>query len=58
MINNYMNFMINFTFKIEQNNILLRMRELAIQASSDTFGDSEREMLDSEFQQITQDFKI
>ncbi len=39
----------------EQNNILLRMRELAIQASSDTFGDSEREMLDSEFQQITQE---
>lgn len=39
----------------EQNNILLRMRELAIQASSDTFGESEREMLDSEFQQITQE---
>ncbi len=39
----------------EQNNILLRMRELAIQSSSDTFGDTEREMLDSEFQQISKE---
>lgn len=37
----------------EQNNILIRLRELAIQSASDTFGDSEREMLDMEFQQLT-----
>lgn len=36
----------------EQNNILIRMRELAIQASSDTFSDTERGYLDTEFQQI------
>ncbi|MCB0393813.1 MAG: flagellin FliC [Bdellovibrionales bacterium] len=36
----------------EQNNILLRMRELAIQASSDTVSDTERAFLDEEFQQI------
>lgn len=36
----------------EQNNILIRMRELAIQSASDTFGDDEREMLDMEFQQL------
>lgn len=36
----------------EQNNILIRMRELAIQASSDTFADPEREMMEIEFQQL------
>lgn len=36
----------------EQNNILIRMRELAVQASSDTFSDQEREFLDVEFQQL------
>ncbi len=36
----------------EQNNILVRQRELAIQAASDTFSDTEREMLDQEYQQL------
>ncbi len=36
----------------EQNNILIRMRELAIQAASDTVGDTEREMIHQEFSQI------
>jgi flagellin len=36
----------------EQNNILIRLRELAIQSSSDTVGELEREMLDMEFQQL------
>lgn len=40
----------------EQNNILVRQRELAIQAASDTFSDSEREMIDQEFQQLGQEF--
>lgn len=40
----------------EQNNILIRLRELAIQASSDTFSGTEREMLDLEFQQLVQEF--
>ena len=37
----------------EQNNILIRLRELAIQAASDTVGDDEREYLNSEFTQLT-----
>jgi flagellin len=37
----------------EVSNILVRMRELTIQASSDTVGDSERGFLDKEFQQLT-----
>lgn len=40
----------------EQNNILVRQRELAIQAASDTFSDTEREMLDQEYQQLSQEF--
>jgi flagellin len=36
----------------EQNNILIRMRELSVQGASDTFDDKEREMLDMEFQQL------
>lgn len=39
----------------EQNNILIRMRELAIQSASDTYSDTEREFLDQEFQQISQE---
>lgn len=41
----------------EQNNILIRLRELAIQASSDTYSDTEREFLDAEYQQLTQEFE-
>lgn len=37
----------------EQNNILIRMRELGIQAASDTFSETEREFIDYEFQQLT-----
>lgn len=37
----------------EQNNILIRLRELAIQAASDTYSDTERKYLDNEFQQLT-----
>lgn len=40
----------------EQNNILIRLRELAVQASSDTFGDTEREFMDMEFQQLVNEF--
>lgn len=40
----------------EQNNILIRLRELAVQSASDTFSGQEREMLDLEFQQLTQEF--
>ncbi len=36
----------------ETSNILTRMRELAIQSSSDTVGDSERGMADLEYQQL------
>lgn len=36
----------------EQTNMLIRLRELAVQGSSDTFGDGERGMLDMEFQQL------
>jgi flagellin len=36
----------------EVSNILVRMRELTIQASSDTVGDSERGFLDKEYQQL------
>lgn len=37
----------------EQNNIVVRLREIAVQAASDTVGDDEREFLDTEFQQMT-----
>lgn len=40
----------------EQNNILIRLRELAVYAASDTVGDTEREFLDSEYQQLTAEF--
>ena len=36
----------------EQNNLLIRMRELAVQAASDTFSDIERAMLNAEFSQL------
>lgn len=36
----------------ETSNILTRMRELAIQTSSDTIGDSERQMSNMEYQQL------
>ena len=39
----------------EQNNILVRLRELGIQAASDTVGEAEREYLDIEFQQLVQE---
>ena len=40
----------------EQNNILVRLRELAVYAASDTVGDDEREMLDREYQALTEEF--
>jgi len=40
----------------EQNNILIRMRELAVYDASDTVGDDERRYLDNEFQQLQQEF--
>jgi flagellin len=41
----------------ETSNILVRMRELAIQASSDTVGDSERAMSNMEYQQLKQEME-
>lgn len=40
----------------EQNNILIRMRELSVQAASDTFSDTEREMMSHEFTQLREEF--
>jgi flagellin len=40
----------------EQSNILIRLRELAIQAASDTFSDKERELMDVEFQELAKEF--
>lgn len=40
----------------EQGNILIRLRELAIQASSDSFGENERELVNIEFQQLKDEF--
>lgn len=40
----------------EQNNILVRLRELAVYAASDTIGNEERQFLDTEFQQLTSEF--
>jgi len=37
----------------EQNNILIRMRELSVQSASDTYGDDERKMMNYEFQQLS-----
>ncbi len=39
----------------EQNNILIRMRELAVQAASDTFSETEREFINYEFEQLNQE---
>ncbi len=39
----------------EQNNILIRLRELAIQSASDTVGDEERDYLNTEYKQLTQE---
>jgi len=39
----------------EVGNILVRLRELAIQASSDTIGDKERGFINQEFQSLTQE---
>ena len=36
----------------EVGNMLIRLRELAVQASSDTIGDTERKFLDTEYQQL------
>jgi flagellin len=36
----------------EQNNIIVRLREIAVQSASDTIGDDEREYLNQEFQQL------
>jgi len=36
----------------EVSNMLIRLRELAVQASSDTLGDTERKFLDTEYQQL------
>lgn len=40
----------------EQNNILVRLRELAVQAASDTYSDTERGFLNDEYQQLVQEF--
>ena len=40
----------------EQNNILVRLRELAVYAASDTIGDDERGYLNTEFTQLTAEF--
>ncbi|MCM2281811.1 MAG: flagellin FliC [Bdellovibrionaceae bacterium] len=41
----------------EQNNILIRLRELSLQSASDTVGDEEREFLNVEFQQLKEEFE-
>lgn len=40
----------------EQNNILVRLRELAVYAASDTVGEDERGFLNEEFQQLSAEF--
>ena len=40
----------------EQNNILVRMRELAVNAASDTIGDKERGYVNDEFSQLLSEF--
>ncbi len=40
----------------EQNNILIRLRELGVQAASDTVSDVERGFLNQEFNQLVQEF--
>lgn len=39
----------------EQNNILIRLRELSVQAASDTYSDEEREYLNYEYTQLTEE---
>ena len=39
----------------EQNNILIRLRELAMQAASDSVGDKEREFVNTEFVQLVEE---
>lgn len=39
----------------EQNNIVVRLREIAVQAASDTVSNDEREFLDTEFQTLIQE---
>jgi flagellin len=41
----------------EVSNILIRLRELGVQASSDTVGDTERRFSDLEFQSLTQEIE-
>ncbi len=40
---------------VEVSNILIRMRELGVQAASDTVGTRERKFLDNEFQQLSEE---
>jgi flagellin len=40
----------------EQNNILIRLRELAVYSASDTLGDDERGLVNNEFQQLIAEF--
>lgn len=40
----------------DQNNILIRLRELSVLAASDTVGENERGFLNEEFQQLSQEF--
>lgn len=40
----------------EQNNILIRLRELAVYSASDTIGDEERSFLNTEFDQLVSEF--
>lgn len=40
---------------VEVSNILIRMRELGVQAASDTVGPRERKFLDNEFQQLSEE---
>lgn len=40
----------------EQNNMLIRMRELAVYAASDTIGDEERGFINQEFKQLSAEF--
>lgn len=40
----------------EQNNILIRMRELSVYSASDTVGENERGFLDKEYQQLAAEF--
>jgi flagellin len=41
----------------ESSNILIRLRELSVQAASDTIGDQERKFSDLEFQQLTSEME-